>query len=213
MMSATNTLYYIYSIFKKGVKPHLFTWLTWSLITAIAAAGQYVGGAGFGFLVVAWYSFATGVIALLSLKYGEKHITKSDYIALGFCLVAIVLWQLTKTPLYSVIIVSIIDIVAIYPTLRKSFSKPMEENLFSFLLFGSTTALSLLALSEYNILTLLYPITIIFADLLIAGMLIIRRKQLGYKVLVCLKILIINGSSRVSLRSFPLAQLFTTSKA
>lgn len=182
MISASNTFYYIYTVFRKGVKPHLFTWLTWSTITAIAAAGQYVGGAGFGFLVVAWYSVATGLIALLSLFYGEKHITKSDYCSLGFCLFAIILWQLTETPLYSVIIVSIIDFVAIYPTMRKSFNKPQEENLFSFLLFGSTTSLSLLALSEYNILTLLYPLTIIAADWILASMLIIRRKQLGYKV-------------------------------
>ena len=182
LISATNTGYYIYSIFKKGVKPHLFTWLIWSLITAIAAAGQYAGGAGFGFLVIAWYSFATGVIALLSLFYGEKNIARSDYIALLFCLSAIVLWLITDTPLYSVIIVSIIDFVAIYPTIRKAYKEPNEENLFSFLIFGGTTALSIFALSQYNILTLLYPITIILADYSLAFIVIMQRKKLGYKV-------------------------------
>ena len=181
LISAINFAYYIFTVFKKGVKPHLFTWLIWSVITAIAAMGQYVGGAGFACLVLAWYSLSTGSIAVLALFRGEKHIARSDYISLTFCFIALIVWQLTETPLYSVIIISIIDFVAIYPTIRKSYHKPNEENLFSFMIFGSTTALSLFALNEYNILTLLYPITIIIADYSLVLVLLIRRKQLGFK--------------------------------
>jgi len=182
LISTANFSYYIYTVLKKNIKPHFFTWFIWSLITGIAATAQYQGGAGFGFLVIASYSFFTGTIALLAIFRGEKHIARSDFISLGFCLVALFIWPLTKTPLYSVIIISIIEFVAIYPTLRKSYQRPNQENLYSFMIFGSTTLLSLLALSHYNIITLLYPLSIIVADYLIASLLIIRRKQLGYKV-------------------------------
>ncbi|WP_284256743.1 hypothetical protein, partial [Klebsiella pneumoniae] len=37
---------YAFAIYRRTVRPHLFTWLVWSVVTAIAAAGQFVAGAG-----------------------------------------------------------------------------------------------------------------------------------------------------------------------
>ncbi|MCM3356323.1 hypothetical protein M3615_21555, partial [Bacillus halotolerans] len=36
---------YALAIYRRTVRPHLFTWLVWSVVTAIAAAGQFVAGA------------------------------------------------------------------------------------------------------------------------------------------------------------------------
>jgi len=37
---------YARAIYRRTVRPHLFTWLVWSVVTAIAAAGLFVAGAG-----------------------------------------------------------------------------------------------------------------------------------------------------------------------
>jgi len=37
---------YGYAIYRRTTRPHLFSWLIWSVVTAIAAAGQFVAGAG-----------------------------------------------------------------------------------------------------------------------------------------------------------------------
>lgn len=182
MISFFNLIYYAYTVLKKGVKPHFYTWLVWGLISGIAGVGQYVSGGGIGSFVLIWICFSCSVRALLALKYGETNITKSDKIALVFCLVSIVIWQLLQTPLYAIIIVTIIDIVAFYPTIRKTFMKPHQENMISFTIMNLTAFLSLFALEAYNLMTLLYPVAIIILGWAFIIFLIIRRKQLGYKV-------------------------------
>lgn len=60
------------AIFRRAVRPHLFTWLIWSVVTAIAAAGQWVAGAG----PSAWCTAAIAATCFLtfvaSLFRGER---------------------------------------------------------------------------------------------------------------------------------------------
>ncbi len=53
---------YALAIYRRRVRPHLFTWLVWSVVTAIAAAGQFVAGAG----PSAWCTAAIAVTCFLT---------------------------------------------------------------------------------------------------------------------------------------------------
>lgn len=157
---AGSALYFI-SIFKGDTKPHLFTWLVFSILTSIGFFAQLSDKAGPG----AWATGATALsciaTALLALKYGESSRSRSDYIALLFSLFAIVPWLLTKDPLLSVILISLIDTIGLYPTLRKAWNAPYSENLSSFSLANLKFLVALLAIENFTLVTVLYPVTII----------------------------------------------------
>jgi hypothetical protein len=167
---------YILSVFRKESKPHLFTWIIWGLISAIAYAAQLHDHAGPGSWAMGLTALTCGATMALCFKYGEKDITRSDWIALIASLSAIIPWIMTDDPLYSVILVSFIDIVAFYPTFRKSWHKPYEENLLSYNIASLKLVLSLFALDNFTVTTSLYAMTIVGANTAFVTMCYTRRK-------------------------------------
>jgi hypothetical protein len=103
-------------------------------------------------------------VAVLSIWYGEKRITTFDWGCLVFSLSAIPLWSLTSTPLYSVILISIIDIVAFLPTFRKARLDPGAETLLSYNIGNIKFLLALAALEQYNFVTVFYPAVVILSN-------------------------------------------------
>lgn len=184
IISLSNLIYYITNVLFGKTKPHLYTWLIWGLVTIIAGLGQIVSGGGLGGYYTLLVAFNCFTIAIIAFFKGEKNIVAFDKYCLIACLISIVLWPLTKAPLLSVILVTLIDTVGFLPTLRKSFRKPHEENLISFMLYALTYAMSIIALENYNFITVFYPAVIALSALSLAIMLIIRRHQLGHKIFV-----------------------------
>lgn len=159
------------------IKPHLFTWVIWGMITALVAVAQAVKGAGPG----NWAMMSTAAVCFLFAWYawrqGEKQITRGDWVCLLLAFVAIPLWPLTGDPIWSVICVCVIDLLGFYPTARKSWHKPWEEKIRPYLLANMKFLLGLLALSAYNPTTMLYPIFIIAANTAFIMLLVARRSH------------------------------------
>jgi hypothetical protein len=94
---------------------------------------------------------------------------------------AIPLWVVTSDPLWSVLLVTVIDAVAYYPTFRKSFAKPDEELAFKYVLTVIRYLFSLLALEHYTVVTSVYQFVSIFMELGIVIMLLWRGAVLKRK--------------------------------
>lgn len=133
-------------------------------MTGISYFAQLAEGAGSG----SWLTGSTSLICLLlfllSLQKGEYSRTRLDWISLAFGLGAIIPWVLTKDPLISVILVSIIDALGFVPTTRKSYSKPHEETISMFFVSGLKWILSLFALQVFSPVTWIFPTTLIFTN-------------------------------------------------
>src|SRR5690349_16901377 len=80
---------YLYYTLKRRIKPHAFSWIIWALLTAIGFAAQYSENAGPGAWATAAACVACTAIAVLSLFYGERQITRSDWAAFFTGLAAI----------------------------------------------------------------------------------------------------------------------------
>jgi len=91
---------------------------------------------------------------------------------------AIPLWYYTKNPLAAVIIATIIDVLAYYPTFRKSYLKPKEEMIFSYIVSNAKHIMSLFAMSGYSMTTVLYPVALFIMNGALIGMLALRRVRL-----------------------------------
>ena len=166
---------YLKSIFQNETKPHLFSWIIWSLLMGIGFAIQVHELAGPGAWVTGCACLVCAFIAILSVYKGEKTIAKSDWFSFVGALSALPLWYVTKDPFWSVILITFIDGVGFFPTIRKSYHKPFEENplLYS---FGSLGAfLSLFAMTSFNFNTVFCPATMAIMQAGFVVFLMMRR--------------------------------------
>ena len=170
---------YLWHIFRRTIKPHIFSWVIWGLLGLIGFAAQVAANAGPGCWAMGVSSALCLVIASAGLFYGEKSITRGDWICFILLLSAIPAWMATNNPLWAVIIVSAIDTGAFYPTFRKSWMAPHQESAASFLLYALQTFLSLGALENFTWTTALYPATILTMNIILTSTLLYRRRLLA----------------------------------
>jgi len=179
IMTIVGYFFYFKDIFANKTKPHAFTWLVWASLTAIAFLGQISANAGPG----AWVTGTTAVISFivfgLSINKGEKDITRSDKLSLLGAGIALALWPITNDPLLSVILITIIDFLGFVPTIRKSYRKPHEETMISYLLAAIKFMLAIIALDNYTVVTWLYPASLVIANILFVSMLVTRRRTVA----------------------------------
>jgi len=169
---------YLWDVFKGRTRPHAYTWLIWVITQGTAAAGIWHGGGGVGTIGFVSGTILVLIVFLLSFKHGTNNITKSDTLILSLAFLAIFVWWLLKSPIAAVIMVSIIDILGYIPSYRKTFDEPWSETALTWFGFVVGNIFGILAMREYNLLTLTYIITITVANILMVMLCLIRRKQL-----------------------------------
>jgi hypothetical protein len=179
VLGVIGYLFYIRGIVQGKVKPHVFTWFVWGVLTSIAFFAQFVSGGGAGAWVTGLTALASFGFALVGLRSDSRMlIAKSDWIFFVGALCAIPVWYLSGDPLWSVIIITVIDAVAFAPTFRKAYFYPDTENAATYALSGIKFIFGLLALQSFNLVTALYPLSLVLANLLFVGMLMSRRRWL-----------------------------------
>lgn len=170
---------YFYKTWIGSVRPHIFSWYLWAIFNAIAGIAQLYDGGGAGSWVNLSGSAVTLAIAILAtFKGGKKDIAQSDWYALFGAILSICIWVITNNPLWSIILLTIIDIIAFYPTFRKGWFKPYEDMATIFSLSAVKHIIGIMALQNYTIITTLFPVSLVVTNLTFIIMLFIRRKIL-----------------------------------
>lgn len=169
---------YFRDIFSGKTKPHAFSWLVWGVLNAIVFVGQVSDGDGAGSWVVGFTAAVTLSIFVLSLRFGEKDIKAFDWFCLIGAGVSLLPWLVTNDPLLSVILVTIIDILGFVPTIRKSYNKPHQETLVTYVLSTVKYLLAIVALQNYSWVTVLFPLAMVVVHIFFVALLIIRRNQI-----------------------------------
>ncbi len=166
---------YLLAIYRGTNRPHLFSWLIWTLVTVVVVAAQISGNAGPATLVTAMTCFLCALITFLAFRQGEKNITLSDWVMLIGSLSAIPVWIMTSDPLWSVVIVTIINAVAYIPTFRKAWVKPFEEHILMYAINIPRHMLTIAATQVYSFTNILYPASVVLACILLFGGIQYRR--------------------------------------
>lgn len=170
---------YVSDIYKGETRPHVFSWIIWGILTGITYAAQVVEGGGVGTWSMGLTFILCISVGIISIKKGEKNITKSDWACFAGALMAIPIWRITKEPLNAIVIVTLIDILSFYPTFRKTYIKPYSETLILYILAGIKFLLVTLSLENINLTTTLYPITVIWLNVGFVILILYRRKILA----------------------------------
>ncbi len=170
---------YMRGIVKGEIRPHLFSWVIWSTTTLIVFLASIEGGAGVGAWSIGLSGLITICIALLAYKKsGNRAITKLDW---GFLLAAmssLPFWYFTSEPLWAIVILTIVDLFGFGPTLRKAYHRPHEEGLSLFVIYTFRNLLVIGAMENYSLTTLLFPVAIAAACLVVILLVSQRRRTL-----------------------------------
>jgi len=166
---------YIWGVLYKGVKPHLFTGLIWGSSSVIVSFAQYEDGAGVGAIPILVAGIISLYIAYLSYTRMTDHmITPIDWVFLLAALGTIPVWYFTDSPMWSAVILSIIDVVGSFPTIRKTYYYPNEERTPPYTIALWRNITSILALESYNVTTLSFPILSTLPIIVIIALIVIR---------------------------------------
>lgn len=172
---------YIRDMIAEKTKPHIFSWLVWGIQTLIGFLAQISDNAGPG----AWPTGLTVIICFFIVLYGArkgvKNITPLDWFAFFMGIGATIVWAITQTPLYSVLLITVADIFGWIPTIRKTYTHPYSETLDSYILIGTKHVLSLFALQHVSVITALYPFYLVIMNIFFILFLVVRRRHVATK--------------------------------
>lgn len=185
-VASNITAYAIYlrSMFKGKIKPHAITFLVWTLILGVNFLVQIFSNVGFSSILLGTNLLGCLIIFLYCVKKGYTEYNWIDWLCLSLGVLIIILWLITKTPLYSVIIACVIDLLAFAPSFRKSYFKPQDDSALTFFVSGFEYIFSFPAYKVFSFTVLLYPISVLTLDFVYAGFIVIRRLWLKNKTAI-----------------------------
>jgi hypothetical protein len=168
---------YIRSIILGKIKPHVFSWVIWGITTFVVFLAQLEDKGGLGAWPIGVSGIITLFVALLSyIKRADIAITKMDWIFFILALSSLPLWYLSSDPLWAVVILTTVDLFGFVPTIRKAYIEPYSESQSFFALFVVRNVVAIMALENYSVTTVLFPVAISIACVFLMAMIASRRK-------------------------------------
>jgi hypothetical protein len=176
LLAAGISLSYIYTIVRGQTRPHLYTMAIDALISSIVFTGALIAGAGSGVWGLGVSTCLVFIMVLLCFKYGTKDVTKLDAVfALAAC-ASVIPWVLTKDPTLSVILASLINLISVVPSFRKTWNAPYSEPVILWGLNAVKHVFAIAATVSISLATVFYPISIILMNAVFVAMILYRRK-------------------------------------
>jgi len=170
---------YIRGIVSGTTRPHVFSWIIWGSTTFVVFLAQLYDRGGAGAWPIGVSGAITIVIAILAyLNRSDITITRTDWLFFITALSSLPLWYMTANPLWSVIVLTMVDVLGFGPTFRKAYHEPGSESVVFYLLFSIRNLLVIVALEHYSVTTVLFPAVIAVACLILIGLIVYRRQAL-----------------------------------
>lgn len=169
---------YFVEMFKGKASPHIFSWVTWGLIGFLSFIISLTHGGGGGAWISGLQAFLCFFVVAYAFFKGEKNITRVDKISFIAAMVVSIFYLFTKQAVPSIILAVTIDLLGFVPTFRKSYLKPLEEPVLTYASSAVSYSLSVGAIAGYSFVTLLNPLTLAVANILLVIFLLIRRTNL-----------------------------------
>jgi hypothetical protein len=181
VVAAGGTVPYVLETVRGKTKPRIVTWLTWALLTGVAAAAAFsAGDFGSGFFALLG-TIATSSIVVAGLRYGDRSFKALDIACMAAVVVGLVLWQVFNTPAIAVWAAIIVDCTGFVPTFVHAWRQPHEETASTFALVGVGGLLASLATvlgGVLSVTSLGYPLYASLSMGSCAVLVLLRRRAL-----------------------------------
>jgi len=170
---------YLRSVLKNDIIPHYFSWVIWGITTFVVFLAQLSDDGGAGAWPIGFSGVITIFIAFLAYRKRERvGTTTSDWLFLCFALLSLPLWYVTSNPLWAVVILTTIDALGFGPTIRKTYADPHSEPILFYGIFAGRNVIAIVALENYSLTTMLFPVVTGLGCMLLVGIMAYRRALL-----------------------------------
>ena len=117
------------------------------------------------------------IIVFLSIRYGEYKWSKLDTVCVVVCVVTVIVWQTTQSPVLGILGGVLADMIAATPQVVKSWKDPKDEPVFPWAMFTFASALNILAVQEWVVQYWLFPVYMtIMSSVLVLPLVLARLK-------------------------------------
>lgn len=175
ILSVGGYIWYLQSLFRGKTKPHAFSRFVRAIMTGTAFFAQRTHTHEIGTRVMGISAFMCLCIAGYGRWRYKVVIEKIDWLYFICALLGIGAWYITKTPLRSIIIISVTDALAFLPTFRKVRSDPQGENVGVYGLSALKFVFALWSFGSFSLVVRLYPMYLIAANTSFVCYTLIRR--------------------------------------
>lgn len=141
--------FYMYSIFFGKTVPHPFTWIAYTFLSGVTmfmfwnSGGEYAGlmmiGDCVGFFLIA-------VISIFLWEKKKRCFDVPDILVFSGAMISIGIYILTKNSFVGFLAALIAEVLAILPTLRKTYNHPDEEDFLAWTLTFAGDAINIFAI-------------------------------------------------------------------
>lgn len=172
---------YLLAVWRRTLHPHVISWIIWGLTTMLVAGGQVLAGAGVGAAPILLSGLLSSMVAILAVMRRQSGqldvaVTRFDGWCLAVVLACIPIWLSTGDVLWSMILLTGIDLIGFAPTVRVAWRHPQSESALLFLAFAVRNAVAVVAVESLHISTIVFP-GVIGAACLAMVMIILSRRM------------------------------------
>ncbi len=172
---------YIFDVWKWRSFPHPISFWVWSILTGFNTYVLFISGEYLGF-ISGWAIFLTTfILAILGvIHYKKIYINWFDYICLFLIIGLLFYWIFSRNVINTVILTTLIDMIAFLPTFKKGWLRPWSETAIAYFIPWVTQIFTILSIQTPNIETTLFWWYLLFANLTFVTMVISRRNYLKW---------------------------------
>ncbi len=181
VLSIVCVIPYLLDIVKHKTKPRIISWFIWGSIGTVALAAALTDRQYPTALLMFVLVMMDFVVILFGWKNGDKSIKSFEFGCLVAAVIGVVLWLAFDSPATAVIAMITIGLIATVPTLAHAWEKPHEETLVTFVLYAVRSLCTIIALTDWRITASAYPIYLFADNLLIAAIIVYRRREMQAK--------------------------------
>lgn len=177
-------LKYITSIFQGKTKPSRSTWWILTLVGGLILWSSYSLGLYGSLWIQTSYVVGPLILGILSIKYGSgTTLSYLDKVCLTGALVSALLWIIFNSPLMGFTGSIIVDFIGLMPTIKKSITRPEEEDPNAWLMETVSSVLNLFAVVSWFTLEHKDWIYALYLALVNCGLTVLLWRKSIYKIL------------------------------
>ena len=165
---------YIIEILHKGVKPHKVTWIIFFIISLLTFSSLLVQQAYSSMYLSLVMLIESFIILILSFRFGIAEWNNTDILALIIAIIGVVVWYITGESKIGTFAGILADFCGLMPTIAKSWEKPSDESYLLYLIDTIASIFNILSTQPFVLKNIIYPIYLLFANLLIVAIIVTR---------------------------------------
>ncbi len=177
VLSIVSIAPYVRDTVQRKTKPRIVSWLTWSLLTGIAAAATLSAHAYPAAILLIVETLACLSIVVLGWRYGERDIARFDIVCQLAAVVGLVLWLIFNSPTIAIAAGIGIDFIGGLPTLKHTWEKPYEETWMTYFVSAVGCLFTIFAITELRFDALAYPLYLTIMDTAFTLIILFRLKR------------------------------------